>query len=107
MMTFDKLGNSGDILLTVFFSHEQAHDNSTQSPGNGIPASAQTHAEGVLGYTDGGSATYSQTDNSNANQGRRQLASGKSIVFIIALTTFFSIPGDAKKGSNVQNQNYK
>ena len=102
MMAFDKLGDSRNVLFTVLFSHEQAHNNRAQSPGNRIPAGTQTNAESMLGNADSRRTADSQTDNSNTNQRRRKSASRKSEVFIVSFTTFFCIPADSEQSNNVQ-----
>ena len=102
MMAFNKLGDSRNVLFTIFFSHEQAHNNRAQSPGNRIPAGTQTNTEGMLGNTDSRRTADSQTDNSNTNQRRRKSASRKSKVFVVSFTTFFSIPADSEQSNNVQ-----
>ena len=102
MMAFDKLGNSRNVLLTIFFSHEQAHNNRAQGPGNRIPAGTQANTEGVLGNADSRRTANSQTNNSNTNQRRRKSASRKSKVFVVSFATFFSVPADSEQSNNVQ-----
>lgn len=99
MMAFNKLGDSRNVLFTIFFSHEQAHNNRAQSPGNRIPAGTQTNTEGVLGNADSRRTANSQTDDSNTNQRRRKSASRKSKVFVIAFTTFFAYQLIANKAT--------
>ena len=102
MMAFNQLGNRRDILLTILLRHEQAHNNRAQRPGNRIPASAQTNAEGMLGYADGRRTADSQTDNRNTNKRCRKSATSKRKVFIVALTTFFSVPANSEQRNNIQ-----
>ena len=101
VMAFNKLGDSRNVLLTILFRHEQAHNNRAQSPGNRIPAGTQTNTEGMFGNADSRRTADSQTDDSNTNQRRRKSASRKSKVFVIAFTTFFCIPTDSEQSNNV------
>ena len=102
VMAFNKLGDSCNVLFTIFFSHEQTHNNRAQSPGNRIPAGTQTNTEGMLGNADSRRTADSQSDNSNTNQRRRKSASRKSKVFVVSFTTFFSVPADSEQSNNVQ-----